>query len=410
MELVELGETPPLGVVPERMYAATVRPERYGEPNDAIALEVVDTPPARRGQVLVMVMAAGVNYNNIWAGRGAPVDVIAMRQRRDPDAVPFHIGGSEGAGIVWAVGEGVEHVSVGDNVVLSGCQWDEAHPDVRYGVDPMFSETQVAWGYEANYGSFAQFALVAEYQCHPMPLTLTWEEAASFMCTGATAYRQLAGWPPNTVRPGDPVLVWGGAGGLGSMASQIARALGGRPVSVVSNPDRAEFCKRMGAVGVVDRTAFDHWGEVPKDPEEHKRWLAGLRAFGRAFWDALGERRAPAIVFEHPGSDTLPTSVFMCGTGGMIVTCGATSGYWGEVDLRYLWMRQKRLQGSHYANLRECRAIIDLVASGQVTPALGEVYDFRDIARVHQETADGKQPLGNNVVLVNASARGLRPE
>ncbi|WP_225978800.1 crotonyl-CoA carboxylase/reductase [Gandjariella thermophila] len=406
---MELGEMPPIGVVPKRMYAATVRRERYGEPADAIAIEVVDTPTAGRGQVLVMVMAAGINYNNIWASRGTPVDVVAMRRRRDPNATPFHIGGSEGSGIVWAVGEGVEHIKVGDNVMLSGCQWDETHPDVRFGFDPMFSETQVAWGYEANYGSFGQFALVADYQCHPMPSRLTWEEAACFLCTGATAYRQLTGWPPNTVRPGDPVLVWGGAGGLGSMASQITRALGGRPVSVVSNPDRADFCKRMGAVGVIDRTQFDHWGPVPKDSAEHKRWQAGLKAFGRAFWDALGERRAPAIVFEHPGSDTLPTSVFLCATGGMIVTCGATSGYRGEVDLRYLWMRQKRLQGSHYANLRECRAIIDLVSSGHVSPALGAVYEFRDIARIHQETADGTQPLGNNVVLVNAPARGLRP-
>jgi crotonyl-CoA carboxylase/reductase len=89
-----------------------------------------------------------------------------------------------------------------------------------------------------------------------------------------------------------------------------------------------------------------HW----KDDAAYGTWLKGARKFGSAIWDVLGERRAPNIVFEHPGESTIPTSIFVCDTGGMVVVCAGTTGFNATVDLRYLWMRQKRLQGSHFAN------------------------------------------------------------
>ncbi len=81
--------------------------------------------------------------------------------------------------------------------------------------------------------------------------------------TAGTAYRMLLGWPPNTVAPGDAVLVWGAAGGLGGMGLQIAAAMGGRPVAVVSDEAKRQFCLDHGAVGVIDRTRFPHWGPMP---------------------------------------------------------------------------------------------------------------------------------------------------
>jgi len=97
-------------------------------------------------------------------------------------------------------------------------------------------------------------------------------------------------------------------------------------------------------------------------------WTAGARAFGTALWEVLGERRNPRIVFEHPGEDTIPTSIFVCDNGGMVVICAGTTGYHAAVDLRYLWMRQKRLQGSHFANDAECAAYNQMVARGEVDP------------------------------------------
>ncbi|HEX7302329.1 crotonyl-CoA carboxylase/reductase [Lentzea sp.] len=407
--LYEPGEIPPLGVVPREMYASVIRPERYGPPDKAFEVERLAVPDVGRGQVLVLVMAAGINYNNVWSALGSPLDVIAARAKAG-DTSGFHIGGSEGAGVVWAVGEGVHDVSVGDEVVLSGCQWDESAADIRLGTDPISSSSQAAWGYQNNYGSFAQFTVVDEYQCHPKPANLSWEEAACFMLTGVTAYRQLMGWPPHVVRPGDPVLVWGGAGGLGSMAIQIVRMFGGIPIAVVSDDSRAEYCERLGAKGVINRRDFDHWGRLPEvmDAEAMARWTRGARDFGRRFWEVLGDRRSPRIVLEHVGEDTIPTSMYVCDAGGMVVICGGTTGYNADVDLRHLWMRQKRLQGSHYANTRECREVTQLVATGQLDPCLSWCGDLNDVGHAHQLMYENSHPPGNMAALISAPARGLR--
>ncbi|HEY0700117.1 MAG TPA: crotonyl-CoA carboxylase/reductase [Micromonospora sp.] len=406
--LYEIGQIPPLGEVPDRMYASVIRPERYGPPAEAFQTEVVDVPPVGRGQVLVMVMAAGVNYNNVWAALGRPLDVIAAR-RRQGDTDEFHIGGSEGSGVVWAVGEGVRQVRPGDHVVLSGCQWDESAADIRAGADPMTSTSQTVWGYEGNYGSFAQYTVVDEYQCHPKPARLTWEEAAVYLLTGATAYRQLCGWPPNVVSPGDPVLIWGGGGGLGSMAIQIVRQYGGIPIAVTSSDERAEYCLRLGAAGVIDRREFRHWGRLPdaSDGPAMAAWLAEARRFGKAFWDVLGERRAPRIVLEHPGQSTIPTSMYLCDNAGMVVICGGTTGYNADVDLRFLWMRQKRLQGSHFANYAQCRAVTELVAAGRIDPCLSWTGTMDELGKAHQLMYDNEHPPGNMAVLINAACPGL---
>jgi len=407
-ELHEIGEIPSPHMTPRRMYASVIRRERYGAPSTAFRTEVVDVPPIGPDQVLVMVMAAGVNYNNVWAALGSPVDVIGQRQKNGQPE-DYHIGGSDASGVVWAVGSRVRTVAAGNHVIVSSCQWDESAADIRLGADPIASTTQSVWGYESNYGSFAQFTAVYEYQCHPKPPHLSWEEAAAFLLTGATAYRQLRGWPPHTVQPGDPVLIWGGAGGLGCMAIQLAALFGGIPIAVVSSGDRAEFCLGLGAKGVIDRTEFDHWGPLPDPdhPDATARWTAGVRAFGKRIWEAVGERRGPRIVFEHPGQDTMPTSMYVCDNAGMVVICGATSGYQAQVDLRFLWMRQKRLQGSHYANLRQCRAVVHLVGTGRVDPCLSWTGRFEQTGEAHQMLCDNQQPPGNLAVLVNAPAPGM---
>ncbi|MFE3618125.1 crotonyl-CoA carboxylase/reductase, partial [Streptomyces anulatus] len=318
----------------------------------------------------------------------------------------YHIGGSEGSGIVWAVGEGVRDVRIGDHVVLSSAQWDEGADDIRAGTDPITSSTAEVWGYETNFGAFAQYTVVHEYQCLPKPERLSWTESAAYILTGATAYRQLTGWQPNTVRPGDPVLIWGGAGGLGSMATQITRVLGGVPIAVISNDERAAHCLKLGARGVINRTEFTHWGRLPdiEDADAFSAWTAEVRRFGARFWEILGERRAPRIVLEHSGQATIPTSIYLCDNAGMVVICGGTSGYHGDVDLRFLWMRQKRLQGSHFANTRQCRELTRLVAEGLVDPCLSHVGEFGDIGLVHQLMYDNSTPPGNMAVRVNALA------
>ncbi len=403
--LYELGEMPPLGEVPRQMYASVIRSERYGQPKDAFKVEVVDVPKPGPGQVLVWVMAAGINYNNVWAALGQPVDVIASRRKRDAAEPAFHIGGSDASGVVWAVGPGAR-VRVGDEVVLSCAMWDENAPDIKAGADPITSTSAKIWGYEENWGSFAQFTLVDDYQCHPKPKQLSWEAAAAYMLVGATAYRQLMGWEPHTVKPGDPVLIWGGSGGLGSMAIQIVKAKGGVPVAVVSSKERIEHCLRLGAHGVIDRTdpAFTHWGRLPDtaDAESYALWMQGANAFRKKWSEVLGSRQGPRIVLEHPGESTIPTSILLCDNAGMVVICAGTTGYNADVDLRYLWMRQKRLQGSHFANTEQCRALNDMVIAGQVDPALARVFPFEQVGMAHQLLHQNTHPSGNLAIRVNA--------
>lgn len=406
-DLYDVGQAPPLGEVPKKMHAWLIRPERFGEPKQAFQKEVIDVPEIADDEVLVYVMAAGVNYNNVWAGLGVPIDVIGIRNKGgEPER--FHIGGSDASGIVYKVGKKVTSLKVGDEVVVHCGQWKQDCPSVQAGVDPMYSPTFRIWGYETNWGSFAQFARVQDHQCLPKPKHLTWEQAAAYMLVGATAQRMLMGWEEHALREGDVALIWGGAGGLGSMAIQIARAHGAIPVAVISSDDKAEYCMNLGAKGCINRKKFDHWGMLPhwKDNVGYAKWLKGVKSFGKAIWEVLGEKKSPRVVFEHPGENTIPTSIFVCDTGGTVVICAGTTGYNATVDLRYLWMRQKRLQGSHFANDEQSKAFNELVIEGKVDPCLSRTFAYDDVPLAHQLMYENRHPHGNMSILVGAAELG----
>lgn len=405
----EIGTQPPLGTVPKEMFAQMIRQDRFGEPHRAFAVEKIAVPSIKPDEVLVWVMAAGINYNNVWAGLGTPVDVIKARQKESSDTSDFHIGGSDASGIVYAVGSEVKHLKVGDEVVVHCGTWSAKCPSVLAGKDPMYSPTFRIWGYETNWGSFAQITRVQAHQCLPKPKHLSWEEAAAYMLVGATAYRMLMGWAPNQVHAGDAVLIWGGAGGLGCQAIQIVRAKGGAPVAVISGQEKHDFCVKLGAKGTINRKNFKHWGMMPhwKDDAAYAEWVKGARAFGAAIWDVLGERKSPQIVFEHPGEDTVPTSIFICDTGGMVVICAGTTGYNAVADLRYLWMRQKRFQGSHFANDEQCKALNDMVLAREVDPCLSQTGSFTEIPAFHQTMYENRHPHGNMACLVGAPRPGM---
>jgi crotonyl-CoA carboxylase/reductase len=407
-QLYELGEKPPLGEIPEKMHAWLVRQDRFGKPTEAFQQEVVNTPSIADDEVLVYVMAAGINYNNVWAALGIPVNVIAARNKGgEPE--DFHIGGSDASGIVYKVGKDVTNVKVGDEVVMHCGQYSRNCEWVKKGGDPMYSPTFKIWGYETNYGSFAQFTRVQAQQCMPKPKHMTWEESAAYTLVAATAWRMLHGWGASSIKKGDVVLIWGGAGGLGSMAIQIAKAVGATSVAMVSGEDKFDYCMKLGAKGCINRNDFDHWGMLPhwKDNAGYAKWLKGVRSFGAKIWEVLGEKRAPNIVFEHPGETTIPTSIFVCETGGMVVVCAGTTGYNATVDLRYLWMRQKRLQGSHFANTEQANQMNELALRGQIDPCMSRVFTYEELPIAHQLMHDNKHPHGNMSVLIGATGFGL---
>jgi crotonyl-CoA carboxylase/reductase len=386
------------GELPETMTAWVIREERLGEPVDAFQLEEIETPQPGAFEVIVRVMAAGVNFNNVWAALGEPVSV--MRYGDHPQ-YGHHIGGSDASGIVWKVGEGVTRWQPGDEVVIHCNQASYEDPEV-HGLDPLAAPSQKIWGYETTWGSFAQFTKVQAQQLLPKPKHLSWEEAASYGLTYFTAYRMLM--DQAKLQPGHRVLIWGAAGGLGVFATQLCKIAGAQCVGVVSSPDKGELVKQLGAVGYIDRNDFSgmmrRGGE---SPEEEKARFKESRRFCKAVEEQLGG--PPDIVFEHVGRATFPTSVLCVRPFGRVVICGATSGFQLDFDVRYLWMRQKQIIGSHFANAWEATKANELIEQSLVRPVLWKTMGFEGVAEAHQLLRDNKH-LGKIAILVGATEEG----
>jgi crotonyl-CoA carboxylase/reductase len=368
MKRLDLGVVPStIGVTPDLMQAVTIRREREGEPQTAMQIEEVPVPEVGATEVLVLTMAAGVNFNGVWAARGKPVSVLKGHGE------PFHIAGSDASGIVWKVGAEVRRWKPGDQVVLH-CNQSCGQCAECNGLDPMACEQQKIWGYETSWGSFAQFCKVQAQQLLPRPPHLSWEEAASYGLTYFTAYRMLV--DQAQVKPGDHVLVWGAAGGLGVFAIQLCRLIGANAIAVIGSMDKEPLVREFGATHVIDRSRFDLAAGACKELGKEIRRLTG--------------GRDPDVVFEHVGKETFPTSVLVCKKFGTVVICGATSGYDLSFDVRYLWMRQKSIVGSHFANAHQCERANRLVLEGKIKPVLDKVFPFERTAEAHQLMADNR--------------------
>jgi crotonyl-CoA carboxylase/reductase len=401
-DLYEIGEIPPLGHVPKNMYAWTIRKEREGEPDKAMQVEVVPTWQLDSHDVLVLVMAAGVNYNGVWASLGKPISMFDVHKN------PYHIAGSDASGIVWAVGSKVKRWKVGDEVVIH-CNQDDGDDEECNGGDPMFSPSQRIWGYETPDGSFAQFCRVQDRQLLERPKHLTWEESACYTLTLATAYRMLFGHRPHVLRPGHNVLVWGASGGLGSFAVQLCATSGANAIGIVSEDDKRDYVLQLGAKGAINRKDFKCWGQLPKvGSPEYAEWLKEMRRFGKAIWDITGKGVNVDCVFEHPGESTIAVSVQVVKRGGMVVICAGTTGYNLTMDARYLWMHQKRVQGSHFANLAQASQANKLVVERRIDPCMSEVFAWEQIPKAHMRMMKNEHKPGNMAVLVSAPTTGLR--
>jgi crotonyl-CoA carboxylase/reductase len=394
--LAKLGVEP--GELPETMAAWVIRQEREGEPNDAFQLEQVEPPEPGPFEVIVRMMAAGVNYNNVWAALGKPVSVFGYGDHTEGG---HHIGGSDGAGIVWKVGAGISRWKPGDEVVMHPSQ--TSYEDIEvHGLDPMAGPTQRAWGYESTWGSFAQFAKVQAQQILPRPQNLSWAESASYGLTYFTAYRMLI--DQCKLQAGHNVLIWGAAGGLGVFAVQLCKAAGANAVGVVSSDEKGEMVKQLGAAGYINRNEFSammRTDENLADPAKDKERFKASRGFAKRVKEILGD--APDIVFEHVGRATFPTSVLVCKPFGKVVTCGATTGFQLDFDVRYLWMRQKQILGSHGANGYESMKANQLIAAGQIRPVLWQTMGFDAVPAAHQLMYENKH-LGKISVLVGAES------
>jgi crotonyl-CoA carboxylase/reductase len=384
------------GELPRRMKAWVIRREREGEPMQAFQQEDIDVPEPAADEVMVLVMAAGVNFNNVWASLGQPVSVFDSHKDFD-----HHIGGSDASGIVWKVGSNVKRWKPGDEVVIH-CNMSCGECPECNGYDPLACENQRIWGYETTWGSFAQFTKVQAQQLVPKPKHLTWEEAASYALTYFTAYRMLI--DQCQMKAGDNVLVWGAAGGLGVFGIQLCRLVGANAVGVVSSEDKKQMVLDLGAVAAINRKDYKFERTGSETEEEEAARLKESYRFRKELRTHFGGKE-PNIVFEHVGQATFPTSVLVCSRFGKIVIVGATSGYQLDFDVRHLWMRQKSIIGSHFANAYEATRANQLIIEKKIQPVLSETLPFEDVARAHQKMYENAH-TGKIAILVQASGPG----
>ncbi|WP_327681899.1 crotonyl-CoA carboxylase/reductase [Kitasatospora sp. NBC_00458] len=376
----------------EQMFAGL--DSRDKDPRKSLHLDDVALPELGPGEALVAVMASAVNYNTVWSSIYEPVSTFGFLERYgrlSPLAkrhdLPYHVLGSDLAGVVLRTGAGVNAWKPGDEVVAHCLSVELESSDGHN--DTMMDPEQRIWGFETNFGGLAQLALVKTNQLMPKPAHLTWEEAASPGLVNSTAYRQLVSQNGAGMKQGDNVLIWGASGGLGSYATQYALAGGATPICVVSSDQKADICRAMGAEAIIDRSAegYRFWkDEHTQDQREWKRLGSRIRE--------LTGGEDVDIVFEHPGRETFGASVYVTRKGGTIVTCASTSGYMHQYDNRYLWMSLKRIVGSHFANYREAWEANRLVAKGRIHPTLSKVYSLEQTGQaaldVHQNKHQGK--------------------
>ncbi|MGX4733000.1 crotonyl-CoA carboxylase/reductase [Kitasatospora griseola] len=376
----------------EQMFAGLA--SRDKDPRKSLHLDDVALPEVGPGEALVAVMASAVNYNTVWSSIFEPVSTFSFLERygrlsplTKRHDLPYHVVGSDLAGVVLRTGAGVNAWQPGDEVVAHCLSVELESPDGHN--DTMMDPEQRIWGFETNFGGLAQLALVKTNQLLPKPKHLTWEEAASPGLVNSTAYRQLVSRNGAGMKQGDNVLIWGASGGLGSYATQYALAGGATPICVVSNDAKADICRAMGAEAIIDRSAegYKFWkDENNQDPREWKRLGAKIREF------TGGED--VDIVFEHPGRETFGASVYVTRKGGTVVTCASTSGFMHQYDNRYLWMSLKRIVGSHFANYREAFEANRLIAKGKIHPTVSKVYSLEETGQaaldVHHNKHQGK--------------------
>jgi crotonyl-CoA reductase len=390
----EIGALP----IPETVRGALVKAEEQemfaGVPSDdkdphrSLHVEQFPLPELAPDEAYVGVMASAINFNTVWTAIFEPLPTFGFLKRLGKESVwgarhdqPYHVVGSDAAGVVLRVGSAVRNWKPGDKVTVQCLHVDDQDPSAHD--DSMMATNQRIWGFETNFGGLAEIAVVKANQLMPKAAHLSWEEAACNGLCNSTSYRMIVSPNGSGMTQGQAVLVWGASGGIGAYACQYVLNGGGTPVGVVSSPKRAAMLHEMGVEHVINRKeeGFRFWSDdTTQDPKE---WLR----LGKAIRSHIG--RDVDIVFEHPGRSTMGASVFVAKRGGLIITCAATSGFMIEYDNRYLWMNLKTLKGCHFANYREAWEANRLVCEARIHPTLSRVYSL-------DQTADAAQAVQRN--------------
>ena len=322
-----------------------VRIHEDGGP-EVLRYEDAPDPEAGPGEVLVRLRAASLNHLDVWVRKGLP-------------SVPKpRILGADGAGVVEALGEGVEGLSAGDRVVINpGLEHDGRTTVVGEHFD----------------GTHAELIALPASAIYPLPDELGFEGAAAFPLVFETAYRMLVTRAGLTA--GEWVLVWGIGGGVATAALSVAKALGARVIVTSRSDEKLARAAELGADAAVPT------GEAVERVK------------------AITEGRGVDVVVEHIGEATWPMSLQVAAQGGRVVVCGATSGPNPPAGLHRIWWKQLTIYGSTMGTKEDFEGAYELVASGRASPVVDEVFPLAEARAAHERLEAGAQ-LGKIVLRI----------
>ena len=321
---------------------------RTGEPREAFELRDVPDPEPGRGEVRVDLVAAALNRRD-------------RRLRTSDDTSTPAVLGSDGAGVVSAVGEGVTDVGEDDEVVIN--------PSLDWGDSELASGPAFRILGVPDQGTYAERIVVSASQVRPRPRNLSWTESAALPLAGLTAWR--AAVTHADAAPGKTILVPGGGGGVSTFVIQIAAARGARVLVTTSSKEKLERAKRLGATGGADY----------RDP---------------AWPQAIGEVDAAV---DSVGAEAWP-GIFEClKPGGMLVSFGRTTGADGHIDIGRLFFTYWRIQGTTMGSPREFDALLAEIGSGRWRPVVDSVFRLAEVAAAH-DRLDAPDRFGKIVLSV----------
>jgi NADPH:quinone reductase-like Zn-dependent oxidoreductase len=299
-------------------------------------------------EVRVAVRAVAMNHMDLWVRRGGPAFHLTYPHRL----------GCEVSGVVDAVGPGVMDVAPSSKVVVSpgiSCGLCQACLSGRDNLCPRYRILG-----ENLPGGYGQHLVVPRQNIAPYPGELGFPEAAASLLTFLTAWQMLV--DKAAVQPGETVLVHGAGSGVGVAALQIAAMFGARIIATAGTDAKLARARELGAHEVINYRTSDFVAEVKR----------------------LTDRRGVDVVFEHVGGDTFARSIRATASGGRIVTCGATSGFKPEIDLRHVFFRQISLLGSTMGSKGTLLRVLEHVAAGRLRPVVDRVMPLWGAAEAHR--------------------------
>lgn len=324
---------------------------------DVLRYEEIAEPIPGHQDVLFKVYAIGMNRNDLWAREGLPGVKFALP----------HISGSDASGVVVAVGDAVEDIKPGDEIVVHpwiSCRSCEACTSGH----EYFCRKGKIWGFQTGPldGGYAEYAKIPHFNAVRKPASLDFVQGASIPLVLLTVWHMLV--TRADLRAGETVLVWGAGSGIGVIAIQLAKVLGARVIATAGNEEKMAKASELGADLVLNH----HQDDVVKAV---KQFTAG---------------RGVEVVFEHPGEATWERSLAALAWGGRLVICGNTTGYLPKTDLRFLFNKQLNLLGSHQGSKAELLQALKFVESGLIKPVVWRTFPLKDAAQAQETMYAGK--------------------